>query len=223
MSHAEERFVPLEYVRLAPDEMCARAEALREDLALRRSVRHFADEPLPDGLLDACIAVAGTAPSGANLQPWTFAVVTDPEVKGRIREAAEAEERENYGRRMTDEWRAVLRPLGTDASKPFLEVAPALIVVFRQAFGVGADGAHHKYYYTQESVGIAVGMLLAALQRAGLAALTHTPSPMGFLERILERPENERAFLLIPVGYPVEGCEVPAIERKGLEEIRVQI
>ena len=214
--------VPLDFQRRDPADMLARAGALREDLARRRTVRCFSDEPLPDGLLDECIATAGTAPSGANQQPWTFVVVTDPEKKREIREAAEREEHENYHRRMTEEWLETLRPFGTDEHKPFLETAPALIVVFRQAWGE-RDGGRRTHYYTQESVGIAAGFLLASLHHAGLATLTHTPSPMGFLERILERPANERAFLLIPVGYPAEDCDVPAITKKALDEIRVRV
>lgn len=218
----ESRFVPLDFQRHAPEAMLARARELRADLARRRTVRHFTDEPIPAGLLDECILTAGSAPSGAHQQPWTFVVVTDPEIKARIREAAEEEERKNYGGRMTDEWLDVLRPLGTDEHKPFLEIAPALIVVFRQAWGLAEDGGRRTHYYTQESVGIAVGMLLAALHHAGLATLTHTPSPMGFLERILGRPENERAYVLIPVGFPTADCEVPDLERKPIEELRVE-
>jgi nitroreductase len=215
------RFVPLRFERLAPAEMLARAQAFAALLAARRSVRHFSDEPLPEGLLDLCIAAAGTAPSGAHRQPWTFAVVTDPAAKQRIREAAEAEERETYATRLTEEWRAALAPLGTDWHKPFLETAPALIVVFRQTFGLSDEG-RQTHYYTQESVGIATGLLLAALHHAGLATLTHTPSPMGFLADLLHRPPNEKAFVLIPVGYPAPGCEVPDLTRKPLDEIRVR-
>ncbi len=215
-------FVPLNFRRLDPDEMVARARELRADLARRRSVREFAPDPIPAGVLEECIRCAGSAPSGAHRQPWTFVVVRDPDTKRRIREAAEEEERKLYGERITDEWREALAPLGTDEHKPFLEIAPALIVVFRRAYEVGPDGAHSKNYYTQESVGIACGFLLAALHRAGLATLTHTPSPMGFLAEVLERPDNEKAYLLIPVGYPAEGCEVPDLERKPLDEIRIE-
>ncbi len=215
------RFVPLRFERLAPAEMLARAQAFAAELAARRSVRHFSDEPLPEGLLDLCIAAAGTAPSGAHRQPWTFAVVTDRAAKRKIREAAEAEERETYATRLTEEWRAALAPLGTDWHKPFLEIAPALIVVFRQTFGLSEEGRQTNYY-TQESVGIATGFLLAALHHAGLATLTHTPSPMGFLAELLQRPPNEKAFVLIPVGYPAPGCEVPDLTRKPLAEIRVR-
>jgi iodotyrosine deiodinase len=211
--------VPLAFERLPQPEMVARARAFREEIEKRRSVRHFSADPVPREAIDEAIAAAGSAPSGANRQPWTFVVVTDPRVKRAIREAAEEEERLNYGERMTDEWLQALAPLGTSWEKPFLEIAPALIVVFRHAYGEEA-GKHVKNYYTMESVGIAVGFLLAALHHAGFATLTHTPSPMGFLQRILGRPENEKAFVLIPVGYPAEGCVVPDIGRKGLDEIR---
>lgn len=214
-------FSPLDFQRRSEAEMLARAREFRTDLARRRSVRHFSPEPVPAEVLDECILAAGSAPSGAHMEPWTFVVVTDPDVKRRIREAAEEEERENYGGRMNEEWLADLRRLGTDADKPFLEVAPALIVVLRQAWGEGEDGARRQHYYTQESVGIASGFLLAALHHAGLATLTHTPSPMGFLQRILGRPANEKPFLLVPVGYPAEGCRVPELARKPLEEIRL--
>lgn len=211
--------VALAFERIPDPEMIRRARAFREEIEKRRSVRHFAPDPIPMEAIDECIAAAGSAPSGANRQPWTFVVVTAPEVKRAIREAAEEEERLNYGERMSEEWLEALAPLGTTWEKPFLEIAPALIVVFRHSYGEEA-GKHVKNYYTMESVGIAVGFLLAALHHAGFATLTHTPSPMGFLQRILGRPENEKAFVLIPVGYPAEGCVVPDIARKGLDEIR---
>ncbi len=200
--------------------MRARAEAFYADLNRRRSVRHFAPDPVPLDVIERCVLAAGTAPSGAHKQPWTFALVTDPERKRAIREAAEEEERENYGGRMNEEWLEDLAPLGTDAHKPFLETAPALLILFRQAWGEveGGEG-REQHYYTQESTGIAAGMLLAALHHAGFATLTHTPSPMGFLGKLLGRPSSEKAYLLIPVGYPAEGCEVPDLERKDLEEI----
>ncbi len=216
---AEAPFIPLEFRRLAEDEMRARAAAFAAETDQRRSVRSFSPEPVPLEVLEDCIRAAGTAPSGAHKQPWTFALVTDPELKAKIRAAAEGEEQANYGGRMNDEWLSDLRPFGTDASKPFLEIAPALIIVFRHAWELMEDGSQGQNYYTQESVGIASGVLLAALNAAGLATLTHTPSPMGFLAKVLDRPANERAFLLIPVGYPAEGCQVPALARKGLDEI----
>ncbi len=219
-SQLEPPFVPLAFERLAPEQMLARARAWREELAHRRSVRHFAPDPLPEGLLEECLLAAGSAPSGAHRQPWTFVVVRDAELKRRIRLAAEEEERKLYTERISDEWREALAPLGTDANKPFLEIAPALIVVFRRAHEL-EDGQKRTNYYTQESVGLACGFLLAALHHAGLASLTHTPSPMAFLSELLERPDNERPFLLIPVGYPAAGCEVPNLRRKVLNEITV--
>ena len=215
-----EGFLPLAHSRIAPEEALRRARELRAELAMRRSVRHFSKDPIPDGLLDECIATAASAPSGAHRQPWTFVIVRDPELKREIRLAAEAEEFRFYNERITDEWRGALAPLGTNWDKPYLEEAPALIVVFRHAHGVEGERKVTNYY-TQESVGIASGFLLAALHHAGLATLTHTPSPMEFLARILGRPAHERAFLLIPVGYPAEGCLVPALPRKSLDEVRI--
>ncbi|MCZ6596055.1 MAG: nitroreductase family protein [Planctomycetota bacterium] len=220
--HTGYRFVPLEFRRYTPEEMLARAHAFVGEIQRRRSVRHFSDEPLPEGLVDACIRAAGSAPSGAHRQPWTFVVVTDPDVKHEIRIAAEKEEKQTYESRLTEEWREALEPLGTDWQKPFLETAPALVAVFRQSYGV-EEQRRRTNYYTTESVGIATGFLLAALHHAGLATLTHTPSPMGFLREVLRRPENEKAFVLIPVGYPTEGCLVPDLARKALDEIRVRV
>jgi nitroreductase len=191
--------------------MRARARAILEEIRRRRSVSHFSTEPIPREALIDCIAAAAQAPSGANKQPWTFVVVRDPDIKRRIREAAEKEVRAPYGGRASERWLHDLEPLGTDADKRFLETAPALIVLFAQRHGAGAGDQH---YYVNESVGIAAGFLLAALHHAGFATLTHTPSPMKFLGEILERPANERAWLLIPVGYPAEGCRVPDIARK---------
>ena len=216
---AEAPFIPLEFRRQGEDEMRARAAAFAAEAGQRRSIRAFSPEPVPLEVLEDCIRAAGTAPSGAHKQPWTFALVTGPGLKAQIRVAAEEEEQANYGGRMNDEWLSDLQPFGTDASKPFLEIAPALILVFRHAWELQEDGSQGQNYYTQESVGIASGMLLAALNAAGLATLTHTPSPMGFLAKVLDRPANERAFLLIPVGYPADGCQVPALARKGLDEI----
>jgi iodotyrosine deiodinase len=220
-------FVPLDLERLSADESRARLAALRDLLRRRRSVRDFASDPVPLDLVDAAIEAAASAPSGANRQPWRFVVVGDPATKRRIREAAEAEEREFYERRATPEWKADLAPLGTEWKKPFLETAPWLVVVFALDWEPEAmpDGTErrHKNYYVQESVGIAVGMLLAALHTAGLATLTHTPSPMGFLGRILGRPRNERPYVLIPVGHPAPGALVPNIHKKSLEEIRTVV
>ena len=213
----EKGFIPLAFERKDPESVAEAARAFRAVIETRRSVREFSREELPEGVIEECLRAAGSAPSGANLQPWSFVVVRDPALKRRIREAAEAEERENYEWRMGEEWLKDLEPLGTDDHKPFLEDAPALIVIFRQAYGL-EDEVKRKHYYVMESVGIAAGFLLAALHQAGLATLTHTPSPMGFLEEILERPRNERAYLLIPVGYPAEDCEVPDITRKSPED-----
>lgn len=201
-----------------------RVQAFVEAMRRRRTVRDFSSEPVPIDIVDAAIEAAGTAPSGANRQPWTFVVVSDPALKHRIREAAEAEEREFYDHRAPAEWLEALARLGTDWRKPFLETAPCLVAVFRMDFEVArmADGAERriKNYYVHESVGIAVGFLLTALHLAGLATLTHTPSPMGFLAEILGRPKNERPYLLIPIGYPAAGAQVPDISKKALEEIR---
>ncbi|MCA9537626.1 MAG: nitroreductase family protein [Myxococcales bacterium] len=198
--------------------MQAEAAALFARMAARRSVRDFRPDPVPIEVLRRCVHLAAQAPSGANKQPWTFVLVTDPALKRRIRQGAEAEERAFYGGRASVEWLEDLAPLGTDADKPFLETAPALIVVFAQSRG--ADDS--KHYYVKESVGIACGMLLMALHLCGLATLTHTPSPMQFLGEILGRPAFERAFLLIPVGYPAADCRVPAIERKPLDAVLIE-
>ena len=212
--------IPYERARYSELDACERAESFRRMLSTRRSVRDFSPEPIPSDVIREAIGAAAGAPSGANLQPWTFVVVTDPGLKRRIREAAEEEERENYSGRMPDEWLKALAPLQTDWKKEFLEIAPALIVVFRQDFREVA-GRRIANYYVAESVGIACGFLLAALHHAGLATLTHTPSPMGFLREILERPQNEKPYLLIPVGYPAGDCRVPDITKKPLDEIIV--
>jgi len=212
---------PLDFRRLAPEEMRERAEAFRDEAARRRSVRDFSPEPVPREVIAACLAAAGSAPSGANQQPWRFVAVSDPAIKKAIREGAEAEERDFYERRAPDEWLAALAPLGTDASKPFLETAPWLIAVFYEAYGVGASGERQKRYYPMDSAGIATGVLITALHHAGLATLTHTPSPMVFLNAILGRPANERPFVLLVAGFPAPGATVPAIARKPLGEVAV--
>lgn len=218
---------PLDYERLTPDEQARRLDEFHRRMTRRRTVRQFAPDPVPDSLIDRAIEVAGSAPSGANQQPWRFVVVRDPEVKRRIREAAEAEERAFYEQRAPDDWLEALRPLGTDWHKPFLEIAPLLIVVFRIDYGVEASGdgveRRIKHYYVSESVGIACGLLLASLHLAGLATLTHTPSPMGFLSTLLQRPRNEKPYLLIPVGYPAADAVVPTITKKPLDEIRLVV
>jgi nitroreductase len=200
------------------EERIARAKGFADEMARRRTVRDFSSTPVPRALIEHCLRAAGTAPSGANQQPWRFVAVSDPAIKHRIREAAEAEEREFYEHRAPDEWLQALDALGTDADKPFLDTAPWLIAVFYERFGLDADGNKHKRYYPHESVGIATGLLIAALHRAGLATLTHTPSPMGFLNKILGRPRNEMAYLLLVAGHPGENCRVPAIDRLSLDD-----
>lgn len=185
----------------------------------RRTVRDFSDQAIPKEVIENILLAASTAPSGAHKQPWTFCVVSNPEIKSKIRIEAEKEEQESYASRMSDEWINDLRPLQTDWQKPFLEIAPYLIIVFKKAYDITPDGKKRNNYYVNESVGIACGFLLAAIHKAGLVALTHTPSPMNFLSKILDRPENERPYLLIPVGYPTEETFVPKLERKSLKEI----
>lgn len=215
--------IPLSFERRPEPEMRERAAAHYALMNRRRSVREFSDEKVPLEVIHAAIRTAGTAPSGAHMQPWRFVVVTDAAVKQEIRVAAEAEERETYDNRMSDEWRAALAPLGTDANKPFLDIVPVLIVMFRVDYDLRTDGSIGKHYYVQESCGIALGMLIAALHNAGLATLTHTPSPMKFLAKILGRPKNERPFMLLPVGYPCAECRVPDLARKPLDEIMVTV
>ena len=199
-------------------EMVERAHTFAADLDRRRTVRQFSDRPIPRAVVEACIRAAGTAPSGAHRQPWHFVAVSDPALKRVIRGQAEAAEAQFYATAPA-EWLAALAPLGTDAHKPYLEVAPYLIAVFAEQYALGRDGARHRHYYVLESVGIACGLLLAALHHAGLATLVHTPNPMGFLRRILERPVNERAIMLVVAGYPAEGARVPDLRRKPLAEI----
>lgn len=216
----EPRFVPLtSWIERQPEEMRERARSFYEDLRRRRTVREFSDRAIPADVVEDCVRAAATAPSGAHMQPWHFVVIRDPEVKRRIRVAAEAEEREFYERRAPDDWLTALRPMGTDAHKPFLETAPCLVAIFARSYALADDGERTKHYYVQESVGIATGMLITALHHAGLVTLTHTPSPMGFLNSILERPSNERPFLLLVVGYPAPGARVPDLERKPTAEI----
>ena len=207
--------VPLTGFRtLDDDEIRERAARFRDDVSRRRSVRQFSDRPVPGDVIDACLRAAVSAPSGANRQPWHFVVVTDPKTRRRIRLEAEAEEHAFYHGRAPDDWLEALTPLGTDEHKPFLEGAPCLIVVFAQLHGETSDGSKIKHYYVQESVGIATGMLITAVHQAGLASLTHTPSPMRFLNEILDRPSNERPFLILVVGHPAADALVPDISRK---------
>ena len=205
------------------DEIVARARAFHEEMNGRRSVRFFSDRPVPREVIEAAIAAASTAPSGAHMQPWTFVAVSDPKTKRRIREAAEAEERASYDGRMSDEWLEALAPIGTDWRKPFLETVPWIVVLFAQRSGTHADGSKRKHYYVQESCGIAAGLFIAALHRAGLATLTHTPSPMRFLREILGRPDNEAPYILFPVGHVADDATVPDLARKPLEEVAVWV
>lgn len=212
--------VPLTtWIELPVEEMRTRARSFFEHMNRRRTVRDYANRPVPRDVIENCIRAAATAPSGAHMQPWHFVVVTDPVVRRRIRLAAEAEEREFYSGRVPDEWLEALERLGTTAEKPFLETAACLIVVFARRYGIEPGGERRKHYYVQESVGIATGILIAALHDAGLATLTHTPSPMGFLSSVLNRPKNERPFLVLVAGYPAPGTRVPDLERLPLDEI----
>lgn len=199
--------------------MVSRARSFREEIERRRSVRDFSDRPIPDGVLEDCLAAAITAPNGANLQPWHFTVIRSANKKREIRIAAEEEEREFYQKRASDEWLEALAPIGTDAEKPFLEVAPALIAIFQKSSVTLPGGENSKTYYPKESTGLATGFLISALHHAGLASLTHTPSPMKFLNEILGRPPSEKPFLLLVVGYPAESCEVPDIKRRPFDEL----
>ncbi|MFE4636376.1 nitroreductase family protein [Streptomyces sp. NPDC056773] len=217
------RPAPYRPERMPEQESLARAAELRTRMDGRRTVRHFSPDPVPEQVVRDAIACAATAPSGAHQQPWTFVLVKDPAVRAQIRAAAEQEEQLSYDGRLGDEWLAALRPIGTDAVKTHLTDAPALIVVFQQRYWLGEDGTKHKHYYVDESVGIAVGMLLSALHLSGLAALIHTPSPMRFLSHVLNRPENEKAFAVIPVGYPAPDCEVPDLTRKSLDQVLIEV
>lgn len=217
---SEPIYIPLAQYREYPlEEMQRRAADFYADVRRRRTVRDFSDRPVPREVIENCVRAAATAPSGANQQPWHFVVVSDPDIKRQIRAAAEAEEQAFYGGRAPEAWLDALSHLGTDARKPFLETAPYLIVIFAQNYGLGPAGDKVKHYYVSESVGIATGLLVTALHHAGLASLTHTPSPMGFLSDILGRPANERAYLILVVGYPADDAQVPEISKKPLAEI----
>jgi len=216
----EPNFIDLpDFREYTSEEMLSRANSFYHDVKRRRTVREFSDRPVDPEVINQCILAAGTAPSGANLQPWHFVIIRNIDVKHKIRVAAEEEEREFYENRATPEWLDALAPLGTDANKPFLETAPYLIAIFRKIHDYRSDGSTVKHYYSSESVGIATGVLITALHHCGLATLTHTPSPMIFLNHILDRPNNERPFLLLVVGYPTADAKVPAIEKKNLAEI----
>ena len=221
MSHTDQGFQALTHTEYSPEEMLRRAKAFYTEHDARRTVRMFSDRPVDREVIELIIKTASTAPSGANKQPWNFCVVTNPEVKAQIREAAEKEEYENYHGRMSDDWLEDLKKFGTDHLKEFLTTAPYIIVAFKQAYDLDANGNKQKNYYVNESVGLACGILISAIHNAGLVTVTHTPSPMNFLQKVLERPDNERPFLLLPVGYPAGDAEVPIISRKGLEEMSV--
>ena len=207
------------YTEYPLDEMKQRTAAFYSNMSRRRTVRHFSNRPVPQEIIEDCLLAAGTAPSGANMQPWHFVVVRDNAVKLQIRQEAEKEERNFYDNRAPKEWLDALEPLGTDEHKPFLETAPFLIAIFAQSYGLTPDGHHVKHYYVAESVGIATGLLITAIHQAGLVSLTHTPSPMGFLSKICGRPSNERPFLLLVGGYPSHDAVVPAITKKALNEL----
>lgn len=218
----EKKYAPVplpDYREMPPEVMKKAAREFYAHMKRRRTVRDFSSRPVEQDIIENCLMAAGTAPNGANLQPWHFAVVSDPEVKARIRIAAEKEEKEFYGGRAPKAWLEALQPLGTDWHKPFLQTAPYLIVIFEQKWSIGNDGEAMKHYYSKESVGIATGMLITAVHNAGLVSLTHTPNPMNFLNRILERPANEKAFLILVVGYPDENAKVPNITKKDLDGI----
>lgn len=216
-------FIPYRPPRIPVEEVVERAERFHELMEGRRSVRMFSPEPVPREAIERAIATASTAPSGAHRQPWTFVLIGDPDIKRQIRRAAEAEEHTNYeGGRLPDDWLEALRPLGTDWHKEFLETVPWIVVLFEQRYGVDAEGQRLKHFYVKESVGIACGLFIAAIHQMGLATLTHTPSPMAFLSRLLQRPENERPFAMLPIGYPAPDCTVPDIVRKSLADVVVR-
>lgn len=219
MKMNETRFEPLEFTEKSTEEMIAASRSFYQNVKRRRTVRKFSDRPVPEDVIKNAILAAGTAPSGANQQPWHFVVVSSPEIKREIREAAEKEERLFYKERAPDEWLRALQPLGTDENKPFLEIAPYLIGVFLKKTSTNDMGIEHKNYYTSESVGIATGILITALHLSGLATLTHTPSPMKFLNKILRRPETERPFLIVVTGYPSRNVKVPSISKYPLDQI----
>lgn len=220
-SSTQHEFIPYHIKAFSDEEMLMRSSAFYEQMNERRTVRHFSDKAVDIKVIENIVRTASTAPSGAHKQPWTFCVVSDPELRKRIRGLAEEEEYRNYHGRMSDDWMEDLEPFDTDWNKPFIEEAAYVIIVFKHAFDLDEEGSKKNNYYVNESVGIATGFLLAAIHNAGLCALTHTPSPMNFLAKALDRPKNERPFLLIPVGYPAEKCTVPVLERKGLSEVMI--
>lgn len=215
----KESFIELKFQSKTEGEMLDQAEKFYKEMNRRRSVRHFSPEPIPRKLIELAIRTASSAPSGAHRQPWKFVAVSDPSIKKKIRQAAEREEKKSYQERMPEEWLKALAPIGTDWRKPFLETAPWIVVVFAESYGLEPNGSHRKNYYVQESVGIACGLFIAAIHQMGLVTLTHTPSPMKFLSEILNRPENERPYILFPVGYPAENSLVPNLRRKDLKQV----
>lgn len=217
----KEAFIPYEHVEYPVDDMIDRSNSFYEFMNNRRSVRHFSNRKVPKSVVENIIRAASTAPSGANKQPWTFCVISNEELKNKVRKLAEAEEKESYARRMSDEWLEDLVPIGTNWEKEFIDTAPYIIVVMKKVYDMDEDGTKHSNYYVNESVGLACGLLIAAIHNAGLCTVTHTPSPMNFLTKALSRPENERAFLLMPIGYPTEDAQVPNIKRKTLSEVVV--
>ena len=218
---SEKRFVPYDTRMLNANDSLQSATSFENLMDRRRSVRTFSSKPVDRAVIESIIRTASSAPSGAHKQPWTFCAVSSQKVKSKIREAAEKEEYENYHGRMSEDWLEDLSIFGTDWNKPFLEIAPWLIVIFKKAYDINPDGTKAKNYYVNESVGIAAGFLISAIHNAGLVTLTHTPSPMNFLQKVLDRPENERAFLLLPVGYPTEDAKVPVLKRKDLADMSV--
>jgi len=217
----KEAFIPYEHVEYPVDDMIDRSNSFYEFMNNRRSVRHFSNRKVPKSVVENIIRAASTAPSGANKQPWTFCVISNEDLKNKVRKLAEAEEKESYARRMSDEWLEDLVPIGTNWEKEFIDTAPYIIVVMKKVYDMDEDGTKHSNYYVNESVGLACGLLIAAIHNAGLCTVTHTPSPMNFLTKALSRPENERAFLLMPIGYPAEDAQVPNIKRKTLSEVVV--
>ena len=217
----KEAFIPYEHVEFPVDDMIDRSNSFYQFMNNRRSVRHFSNRKVPKSVVENIIRAASTAPSGANKQPWTFCVISNEELKNKVRKLAEAEEKESYARRMSDEWLEDLVPIGTNWEKEFIDTAPYIIVVMKKVYDMDEDGTKHSNYYVNESVGLACGLLIAAIHNAGLCTVTHTPSPMNFLTKALSRPENERAFLLMPIGYPTEDAQVPNIKRKTLSEVVV--
>lgn len=219
----ETKFKVFEWNQLSEEEIQRKSETYKQSMLSRRTVRDFSQKTVPDDVIKNCIITAGSSPSGANRQPWKFIVVTNQHTKSKIRYSAELIEEEFYNHKASEEWLNALEPLETNKNKPFLEDAPVLIAIFEEKYSIDAEGVKSKNYYTHESVGIATGLLISAIHQSGLVCLTHTPSPMSFLNKILERPENERPFLILVVGYPKEGAKIPDIKRKGIEEIAIFI